>query len=315
MTNDGEYTAARGVSITSEVIAQAHARRYFLFMSPTAARSPVIPRAGSNPFGALLREWRGVRNWSQLSLALDANISQRHLSFIESGRSTPSRDMILRIAETLDLPLRARNELLTAAGYAAAFSEQPLDANGMREVRKILSQMLAHHEPYPAMVLDRSWNYVMRNAANERIATHCLRDADHAEVYRGARPNFLRAMFAEHGMHRHVRNWARTGPALLARLRREARAYPGSPSEALLNELTAGAPPGIESASDEDSLTPTIPLELDISPGVVLRLTNTLTTFGTPQDVSVQELRVEMSYPLDDASDHLLREWAQRGRI
>jgi hypothetical protein len=155
----------------------------------------------------------------------------------------------------------------------------------------------------------------MRNAANERIAAHCLAGVDLAEVYRDARPNFLRAMFAEHGMHRRVRNWERTGPALLARLRREARAYPGSPSETLLHEITASAPTAIGSPSNDDSLTPTIPLELDISPGVVLRLTNTLTTFGTPQDVSVQELRVEMSYPCDDASDQLLREWARRGHI
>jgi transcriptional regulator with XRE-family HTH domain len=257
----------------------------------------------------LMREWRSLRNVSQLALALEANVSQRHLSFVESGRSRPSRDVILRIAEALDLPLRARNELLNAAGFAPVYTERSLDATEMRSVRDILGRILAHHEPYPAMVLDRSWNFVMRNAANVRLVARLLGDTDLSQLSLGRPLNFLRLMFAEQGLHRRVKNWERAGPALLARLRREARAFPGSPSEALLAEVApTPAPPG--GGSYDESLTPTIPLELDVGPGVVLRITNTLTTFGTPQDVSVQELRVEMGFPLDDASDALLRAWA-----
>jgi transcriptional regulator with XRE-family HTH domain len=282
-------------------------------MTSSAAQLRVSAPAEHTQLRTLLREWRTLRNVSQLALALEANVSQRHLSFIESGRSKPSREMILRIAAALDLPLRARNELLGAAGFAPTFTERSMDADEMRGVREILGRMLAHHEPYPAMVLDRSWNVVMRNDASARIVAHCLDGADRAALFPGQPQNFLRLMFAENGIHRRVRNWHRVGPALMGRLRREARAYPGSPSELLLRELAASPTLGGAASDDHDLLSPIIPLELDIRPGCVLRVTNTLTTFGTPQDVSVQELRVEMSFPLDDASDALLREWAQSG--
>ena len=278
-------------------------------MSTPDPQRPATSVAEHARLRELLREWRSLRSVSQLALALEANVSQRHLSFVESGRSKPSRDMILRIAEALDLPLRARNELLNAAGFAPVYAERSLDAAEMRGVRDILGRILAHHEPYPAMVLDRSWNFVMRNAANVRLVARLLGETDLNQLSASRPLNFLRLMFAEHGLHRRVRNWDRAGPALLARLRREARAFPGSPSEELLAELApVAARPG--GAPHDEPLTPTIPLELDVGPGVVLRITNTLTTFGTPQDVSVQELRVEMGFPLDDASDALLRAWA-----
>jgi transcriptional regulator with XRE-family HTH domain len=282
---------------------------YSLLMSKADKQRRAAPVGEHARLRELMREWRSLRNVSQLALALEANVSQRHLSFVESGRSRPSRDLILRIAEALDLPLRARNELLNAAGFAPVYTERSLDATEMRSVRDILGRILAHHEPYPAMVLDRSWNFVMRNAANVRLVARLLGDADLSQLSPGRPLNFLRLMFAEQGLHRRVKNWGRAGPALLARLRREARAFPGSPSEALLAELAPMAALRGNGPYDE-SLTATIPLELDVGPDVVLRITNTLTTFGTPQDVSVQELRVEMGFPLDDASDALLRAWA-----
>ena len=264
------------------------------------------------PVGRLLREWRLHRGLSQLALALEANVSQRHVSFVESGRSIPSRDMIGRIANALDLPLRARNDLLVAAGFAATYAERALDQVEMTGVREILARILTHHEPYPAMVLDRSWNLVLRNDASRRIVSALLDGLDPAAVAPAQPTNFLRLMFAERGMHRRVMNWHKVGPALLARVRREARAFPGSPSEALFRELSMGADSVTGDATENDVLTPTIPLEIEVRAGVVLRLTNTLTTFGTPQDVSVQELRVEMSYPLDAATDAFLRDWAAR---
>jgi transcriptional regulator with XRE-family HTH domain len=260
--------------------------------------------------GIALREWRSVRHVSQFALALDADISQRHLSFIESGRARPSRQMVLRLAEALDLPLRARNDLLGAAGFAPVYPERPLDAADLERAREALERILAHHEPYPSMVLDRSWNIVLRNAAAARIIARSIDEASRARLSPDGRLNFLRMYFDPQGMRAHVRSWERTGPALIARLRREAAAYPGSPSDALLRELLPSAPP--RRLPDGDApLAPTVPLELEID-GAVLRLFNTLTTFGTPQDVTLQELRIEMSFPADGESDALLRRWADR---
>jgi transcriptional regulator with XRE-family HTH domain len=259
--------------------------------------------------GRMLREWRAVRHESQLALALKANVSQRHLSFVESGRAKPSRELVLKIAAALDMPLRARNDLLAAAGYAAVYPERTLDAAAMRTAHEALERILTHQEPYPAMVLDRSWNMVMRNKANERIVSRCIPAANVAALSPGGQPNFMRLMFSPRGMRPRIRSWHTTAPYLMARLRREAAAAPGSPSDALLRELEPHAPP-IHVVDDDALLTPTAPLEIQLDDGAVLKLFNTLTTFGTPQDVTLDELRVEMSFPADTASDALLRRWA-----
>jgi transcriptional regulator with XRE-family HTH domain len=273
----------------------------------------ISPRTPARPstLGALLKDWRAHRGMSQLALALEAHVSQRHVSFLESGRAAPSRDMIVRLAHALDLPLRARNELLTAAGFAPAYSERSLNQSEMQPMREILTRILEHHEPYPAMVLDGSWNIVFRNEANRRIMTACLDGFDPLKSA-GAQPvNFVRLMFAHDGLRRRVRNWPQVATQLLARVRREARAYPGSPSERLYDELVATAGEWQGKEVTAVPLAPTIPLELEVRPNKLLRLTNTLTTFGTPQDVSLQELRIEMAYPLDECSRELLAEWAR----
>ena len=271
--------------------------------------------ARPSTLGALLKDWRALRAMSQLSLALEANVSQRHLSFLESGRAAPSRDMIARLAHALDLPLRARNELLAAAGFAPAYSQRSLDQSDMHAIREILTRILSHHEPYPAMVLDGSWNIVLRNEANRRIMTACFDGVDPLTAA-GAQPvNFVRLMFAPDGLRRRVRNWPQVASQLLARVRREARGYPGSPSDMLYDELAATVAEWQGTEVTPASLAPTIPLELEVRPNKLLRLTNTLTTFGTPQDVSLQELRIEMAYPLDDGTHALLAEWARAGEI
>src|SRR5215472_3178789 len=191
----------------------------------------------------MLRDWRAVRHQSQLALALKADVSQRHLSFVESGRAKPSRELVLKIATALDLPLRVRNDLLAAAGYAAVYPERTLDAGAMRTAREALERILSHQEPYPAMVLDRSWNMVMRNAANERIVSRCVPAADLAALSPGGQPNFMRLMFSPNGMRPRIRSWQTTAPYLMSRLRREAAAAPGSPSDDLFRELQPHAPP------------------------------------------------------------------------
>jgi transcriptional regulator with XRE-family HTH domain len=263
-----------------------------------------------NQFGSALRQWRGLRRKSQLDLALHAGISQRHLSFLESGRAHPSREMVLIIAEALDIPLRARNDLLSAAGFAAYYPERPLDFDEMKRVRETLARILEHHEPYPSMVLDRHWNILTKNRASAGIILRCVRPEALTELFPDGQLNFMRLMFDSNGLRPRVRSWEQTAPILVGRLRREAAAYPGSPSEALLAELLPSAPAALRPGPEDVRLAPTVALELDTDDGV-LRLFNTLTTFGTPQDVTLQELRIEMSYPVDEISDRLLRHWAE----
>src|SRR5262249_23118055 len=188
--------------------------------------------------GTLLRQWRKSRNVSQLELAMRANTSQRNVSFVESGRTHPSRDMVLKLADALGLPLRVRNEVLLAAGFAPSYPERRLTSAGMELPYRMLERMLAHHEPYPAIVLDAGWNMVMHNRAAGRIFERSVPALALAEFSsREGDVNFLRLVCDPKGMRCRIRNWPHVGHALQARVRREALAYPGGPSEVLLRDL------------------------------------------------------------------------------
>jgi transcriptional regulator with XRE-family HTH domain len=256
-------------------------------------------------FGSLLRHWRTVRRMSQLDVALTAEISQRHLSFLESGRARPSRGMLLRISEVLDVPLRHRNELLASVGLAAVYADLPLTSAELEPAREALERILRHHEPYPAMVIDAAWNILMKNRASGRIIHACVPEEDLRRLSSGGYVNFIRLMFDPRGMRPHVRSWDATATYLIGRLRREYHSDPDSPAAMLLREVLPLAPPHFVPAATGLPLPPTAPLELDFD-GRLLRLFNTLTTFGTPQDVSLQGVRVEMSFPVDVESDALL---------
>ena len=264
----------------------------------------------ANRFGLLLREWRARRNTSQLDLALRANASQRHVSFIESGRAQPSRAMVIKVAEALDIPLRSRNEILCAAGYAPIYPERPLDEKEMQIANRALERILAHHEPFPAMVLDGAWNILLRNSISARIIGHCVDENAMRRLSPDGKLNFMRLMFAPDGMRPHILSWKHTSGILITRLRREASARPGSASEVLLREfLEAGPPLVVDADVPDELLEPVIPLELKIE-GSPLRLFNTIATFGAPQDITLQEMRIEMSFPADDATEVFLRQWA-----
>jgi transcriptional regulator with XRE-family HTH domain len=264
-------------------------------------------------FGSILSEWRAVRRLSQLELALLAGISQRHVSFVESGRAQPSRDMIFKLADGLDLPLRARNELFLAAGYAPAYPERRLDLSQMKAAREALELILNHHEPYPAVVMDINWNIVMRNEAVSRIMTYCVGADALRQLFPTGVINFVELMFAPNGLRPHIVNWTHSRAALLRRLRREAAGNADSPSEALRRKFDSDPlPPGSEIGRHDDSSDPMLSLELRIG-DVRLRLFNTFTTFGTPQDVSLQELRIDMSFPADELTRRFLDAAAKDG--
>jgi transcriptional regulator with XRE-family HTH domain len=259
-------------------------------------------------FGVRLSEWRARRRESQLGLAISANISQRHLSFVESGRSRPSRDMVVRLCDALDIPLRARNELLISAGYAALYPERALDVAEMQSVREALMRIVNHHEPYPAFVVDREWRVILSNDSATQLFSVCMDTATLQSLSPDGTLNFMRLMFEPAQMRQRIQNWPMVGPRLLARLRREAQGDLRSPSAMLLKELGPLANCSLPDDQDRIDL-PALPLELSIR-GATLRLFNTITTFGTPQDVGLQELRIEMSYPMDPPTQAFLADLA-----
>jgi transcriptional regulator with XRE-family HTH domain len=244
--------------------------------------------------GALLREWRQRRNLSQLELALRSAVSARHLSFIETGRARPSREMVLHLAERLDVPLRERNRLLLAAGFAPVFGERSFDEREMAPVRQALDRFLSAHEPYPAIVIDRHWNVV---AANSGVA---YVNQDVAPELRTPPANALRIALHPDGLGSRVSNLADWSGYLLARLRREIEATRDPELEALYDELVAY--PGV--TTEYDPASPPNPNDLMLMQE--LRLEDrrlvffcTLTTFGTPRDLTLAELSIVAFYPAD----------------
>jgi transcriptional regulator with XRE-family HTH domain len=281
-------------------------------MSTAAAARSTLPAPSA--FGPMLRTWRTMRKLSQLELALQAGISQRHLSFLESGRARPSRDMVLGLTETLDVPLRERNALLSAAGYAALYRERSLDGPDMEPVRRALELTLKHHEPYPAVVVDRGWNLVMQNQAS--LALFGMLDSPEklwARVCGDGPRNIMHLSFHPQGMRPYIRNWEQVGASLLNRLRREAAATPGSGLEELVAALLAypGIPDHWQRPDWQQPLSPLLPLELERA-GIRISLFSMIALFGTPQDVTVDELRVETFFPADEATEGLIRQLAGR---
>lgn len=259
---------------------------------------------GGPAFGALMRRWRHHRRVSQLELSLRAEISQRHLSFLESGRARASRRAVLQLAEALEVPVRERNALLRAAGYSALYGHRALSEQEMAPVRQALELMLTHHEPYPAMVVDHDWNLLLGNAALARLLA-LLGDPDalwRRSCGEGPR-NVMRLTLHPAGLRPYIANWEEAAPMLVLRLQREAAATGSAATARLLEEI--GADPSIprrwREPDLEQALPPLLPLVLEAD-GTRLRLFSTVTTFGTPQDVTTDELRVESLFPADAES-------------
>lgn len=261
------------------------------------------PRAAIGP---LLRAWRQRRRRSQLDLALDAEVSQRHLSFVESGRAAPSREMVLRLAEQLDVPLRERNALLLAAGFAPAFAERPLDDPALAAARAAVERILQAHVPHPALAVDRHWHLVAANAAVAPL----LRGVTEAALL--APPvNVLRLSLHPRGLAPHIANLAEWRAHLLERLRRQVMASADPALAALLAELSgleapAPASAPVRGAPEHAAGGLVVPLELDSLEGR-LSLISTTTVFGTPVEVTLSELAVEAFYPADAATAERLR--------
>jgi transcriptional regulator with XRE-family HTH domain len=269
---------------------------------------------GDTGVGALLRRWRTARQLSQLELSQEAEISTRHVSFIETGRSRPSREMVLLLASVLDVPLRERNALLQAAGFAPAYRETGLDDPAMEDMREAVRLILRQHEPCPALAMDRHWSLVMANASYARFL-RLLLGAGGApppyEVLPEPRLNTLVPLFDPARLRPHVRNWEEVARTVLRRVRREAALEGDERTEEILERLAAF--PGVkELAREPDGLGPqalVIPVELEVS-GTRLRFFSTVTTLGAPQDITLAELRIEAMHAADAETEGALRAMA-----
>lgn len=258
-----------------------------------------------NSVGRLLRQWREHRRMSQLALALEAEISSRHLSFVETGRSRPSREMVLLLAGVLDVPPRARNDLLAAAGYAPIYRESGLDAPETAQFRRALDFILRQQEPYPAIVLDRYWNILLANQGADRLFGLLLDPAVAAAL---GSPNALRLVCHPQALRPCIVNWEATAAALIQWLHRDLLRGADAGIRLLLDELLA-YPDVPRNWRTLDLDAPAAPfLAIDMQKGDThFRFFTTLTTLGTPYDITLHELRIESFFPADDATDTALR--------
>ena len=265
---------------------------------------PLHRAQASSELGAMLRHWRELRSTSQLELSSHTGVSQRHISFIESGRSSPSRHTLMDIAKALDMPLRDRNSLLLAAGYAPVFSEAPWNAAEMQGVTRALERMLRQHEPFPAVVMDRYWNVLLTNEAAPRFFNIFI------DMKRRAGPrNMLHLMFDPDGMRPHIADWDQVAPSLIHRIARESVGhFTDSKTQELITTLLSypgtkaewNTPRAIQTAHT----LPVIPLGFTYN-GETLRYFSMITTVGTPQTIAAQELRIECLFPMDESTEAL----------
>jgi transcriptional regulator with XRE-family HTH domain len=252
--------------------------------------------------GELLRSWRQSRGMSQLDVAMHAGFSARHISFIETGRAQPSRDALLAIAESLEVPLRDRNRLLSAGGFAGVYKETQLGAADMAQVRHVLQFILDRHMPYGALVLDRFSNCLMGNAASAKLLASVA-----GPWLLSPSANMLRVVFHPDGVRRFIVNWPDVSRVLLDRAERELVAANDDAAAELLREIRGYAGEMAKGASRRlQSADVLLPVHIR-KDGIELKLFSTIMTIGTPQDITLQELRIETFFPADEASEKIWR--------
>jgi len=253
--------------------------------------------------GDILRHWRRVRGMSQMDLAIDAGISTKHLSFVENGKSHPSRELILKLAHVFDLSLRDRNAFLLASGFSPEFSEMPLQTDQMCIIHDTLQRILIAHEPYPALVVDATYNILMTNQTFDEIITRYA-GSNALEKY----SNIYRLMFSEDGMRPWIRNWPTIKNILLARLWGEAVSSQDENLLKIHKELDYHLPAEKKYSHFPESNLPILDLTLQ-KEASTLRFFSTITTFGTPLDITVQGIRIDCMFPADDETKMAMKTW------
>lgn len=269
----------------------------------------IAERGTDSGFGPMLREWRRRRGASQLELSLRSGVSQRHVSFLESGRARPSREMVGQLAGALDVPLRQQNALLLAAGFAPVYRERDLGAPELGAVRQAITHMLRQQEPYPAVVVDRLWNLLDANGPANRMTAFLLEGVPGAAKQAG-RPNLLRSILSRDLLRTRIDNWEDVARHLVRATYAEILAD-GGDEDALRFIDDVMALPDVPRAWRHQRFdeTPTPVLSVDFRKGdTKLRLFTTIATLGTPQDVTLQEVRVECFFPADEATERFFRQ-------
>lgn len=267
-----------------------------------ALATPAPAASQVRPFGDQLRAWRMHRRMSQMDLANEADISTRHLSFVETGRSAPSREMVLRLAERLEVPLRERNALLVAAGYAPMYRERPLDDPALAVAKEAVQLILKSHEPFPALAVDRHWNMLAHNA----VVPLLLAGVDAALLQPPV--NVLRLSLHPQGLAPRIANIGQWRHHLFERLRQQVHATGDAKLQALEQELRGFPMPADADATrlEGEVLGIAVPLRFR-TPAGVLNLISTTTIFGSPVDVTLQELALETFFPADAFTAQALR--------
>ncbi len=257
-------------------------------------------------FPALLKYWRGLRGLSQLDLALSADVSARHVSFLETGRSAPSRDMVLRLGAALQVPMRHQNEMLVAADFEPQFDE-PDPATGLSgPIAQALERMMAQHEPFPLAVMNKRYDVLRTNRGGQALLTRFIAEPGALE----GPVNACRLLLDPAGAKPFVKDWERAAKMMVARLHREALTQPQDSSLAeLLEELTSlpDVPDAWRQPDFSMPVEPVFTLRLERD-GLELAFLTTLTVFSAPQNVTLEELQIESYYPLDDATERACRE-------
>ena len=266
--------------------------------------SPDLRLRAETGFPRLLRDWRQKRRLSQLDLALSSGVSQRHVSFLESGRANPSRTMILQLSETLEVPLRDRNDWLTAAGFAPVFRARALDDPQMGQVMAAVQMMLKAHEPFPAIALDRAWNVRMSNRPFDLLGA--MLGEDIWERVGGGERNLMRLFFHPQGIRPFVTNWAAVGPLMWRRAQREAETLAGREMKAVLDDLAPFQEPEILWSAVDTALVPVMAFNMQVG-DLKMSMFAVVATFGTAQDVTADELRIETLFPADPETEALFR--------
>jgi transcriptional regulator with XRE-family HTH domain len=255
------------------------------------------PRAATvHPLGDLLREWRGARRMSQMDLALDAELSTRHLSCVETGKAQPSRETIARLADALDLPLRERNALLLAAGYAPRYAENTLVTPALERMRQAIELIIRHQEPYPAFVINRRFDVLMANDAAIRVNALLMKGRQSPHT------NLLRQVFDPDDFRSVIVNWPEVAEKFIRHLHEDLAAVPSDQTaRRLLDEVLRypGVPARWRFRDVEVEASPVLTLVFRSDEGE-LRFFETITTFSTPRDVTLDELRIECAFPADD---------------
>lgn len=246
--------------------------------------------------GDHLRRWRATRGTSQLELASEAGTTPRYVSFVETGRAQPSRQMVLRLARALDVPLRERNDLLLAAGFAPVYSVEPLSSPTLARVDRAIDAMLAGHEPFPAVVMNRQWDLQRANEGAVLLFTRLFAPHDLP-----AAPNILRTVIEPGPVRSRIPNWDDVVPALLDRARREAVCGVLDPATAALVDELQARDDVASIAAQAEPAAPVVDLQFELD-GEVLSFLSVISTIGTPVDVTAQEIRVEAFFPSDEAT-------------